>query len=295
MEREKVSVIIPVYNERETAHEVVHGVLACGAMERIAQVLLVDDGSTDGTGQGLDGLPKVRVLRHPYNKGNGAAVKTGLRQAVGEYCVVIDGDGQHPPADIPRLIEALDEYDLVVGARNAQSQTHVSRDLGNLALRRFAGFLSEREIPDLTSGFRAFRRELALDFMHLYPNGFSFPTTITLSFLASGYNVGFIPYQSLPRKPGTHSKIRPLKDGVKFTMLILRVITLFNPMRVFLPVSLFLFLIGAALTVRNLVVFDQFSVGGVLFVILGINIFFFGLVVDLLSTLRLGIGRRGEH
>lgn len=294
MHKASVSVIVPVYNERETVREVVQEILQCGAEDQIVEVLVVDDGSTDGTGEGLEHLPRVRVVRQPYNKGNGAAVKAGLRLAAGECVAVIDGDGQHPPADLPHLLEQLDQYDLVVGARGELSQTSPFRDFGNWALRRFASFLIERTIPDLTSGFRAFRRDVALEFIHLYPNRFSFPSTSTLAFIASGYSVGFVPYHSLRRKPGTHSKIRPLRDGVRFLMLILRLITLFNPQRVFLPVSALLFAIGAALTVRNLLVFDQFSVGGVLFLIVGINVFFFGLVVDQLATLRLTVGRKGE-
>jgi glycosyltransferase involved in cell wall biosynthesis len=295
MNNVRVSVIIPAYNEAKTIRDVVQEILACPAADQIAEVLVIDDGSTDGTGEDLEDLPKVRVVRQPYNKGNGAAIKTGLRMAQGDAIVVIDGDGQHPPADVPRLLEQLDRYDLVVGARGEESQTTAFRDVGNLLLRRFASFLIEREIPDLTSGFRAFKRTLALEFIHLYPNGFSFPSTITLAFIASGYSVGFLPYHSLRRKPGTKSKIHPFSDGARFLMLITRLVTLFNPMRVFLPVSVFMALIGLAITIRNLLVFEEFSVGGVLFLIVGINVFFFGLVVDQLATLRLAVGRHEDR
>ena len=174
-------------------------------------------------------------MRHPYNKGNGAAVKSGIRAATGDYILIIDGDGQHKPSDALALTSRLGEYDLVVGARSSDTQAGTKRRWGNAALNRLASFLTEREIPDLTSGFRCARREYLLEFLHLLPNGFSTPTTTTLAFLRAGYNVAFHPIEARQRVGA--SKIRLSRDGPKFLIIMLRVMTIFSPLRVFLPIA----------------------------------------------------------
>ncbi len=200
----------------------------------------------------------------------------------------MDGDGQHDPQELPHLLSKLDQFDLVVGARTfAKGEGSILRNIGNLFLRRLASFLSEQKIPDLTSGFRAFRHSVATRFLHLYPNGYSFPSTSTLSFIAAGYNVAFVPIEVRPRPPETVSKLRPFRDGFNFIMFILRIITLANPNKIFFPTGLVLVLAGIALTIRNLVLFAQFSGGTVLFLAGGINIIFFGLILDQFATLRL--------
>jgi glycosyltransferase involved in cell wall biosynthesis len=167
------------------------------------------------------------VIRHPYNKGNGAAVKTGLRHATGALVLILDADGQHPPADALRLVHQLGEYDLVVGARSGSTQASFIRRAGNSILNAIAGYLAARPIPDLTSGFRAARRECLLEFLHLLPNGFSTPTTTTMAFLKAGYSVRFEPIAAA-RRQGV-SKIRLGSDGVGFFLILLKVITIYSP------------------------------------------------------------------
>ncbi|HEY8536611.1 MAG TPA: glycosyltransferase family 2 protein, partial [Vicinamibacterales bacterium] len=207
------SVIIPAYNEAESIAAVVS---ALAGVARWHEIIVVDDGSEDGTGERAAAAGAL-VVRHPYNKGNGAAVKTGVRRATGANVLIVDGDGQHRAVDATRLVGRLGEFDLVVGARSAGTQATLSRRLGNALLNRLASFLTGRDIPDLTSGFRAARRECLLEFLHLLPNGFSTPTTTTLAFVKAGYNVAFEPIEA-ERRVGK-SKIRLAQDGAKFFLI----------------------------------------------------------------------------
>src|SRR5438477_8687939 len=235
---EATTVVIPAFNEAGAIGAVVRA-LAASAPWR--EILVVDDGSSDETAKEASAAG-ARVIRHPYNKGNGAAVKTGIRQACGAFILIADGDGQHRPSDAARLVSHLDEYDLVVGARSRRTHASAARRIGNATLNRLASFLTERPIPDLTSGFRAARRDALVEFIHLLPNGFSTPTTTTLAFIKAGYNVAFEPVEARPRV-GT-SKIRLASDGARFFLILLKVITLFSPLRIFLPISVASFLLG---------------------------------------------------
>ena len=190
-----ISVIIPAFNEGRVIGTVVSDLRAAAPWR---EVLVVDDGSTDDTAA-VAAAAGARVVTHPYNKGNGAAVKSGIRAALADWVLVSDGDGQHQPADILRLTDRLGPYDLVVGARDASHQATSGRRLGNAVLNALASYLTERPIPDLTSGLRAARREHLLEFIHLLPNGFSTPTTTTLAFIKAGYNVVFEPVHVRPR------------------------------------------------------------------------------------------------
>ncbi|MGO9119506.1 MAG: glycosyltransferase family 2 protein [Desulfomonilaceae bacterium] len=281
---EGVTIVIPAFNEEKTIADVIHRVRQSVPEARI---LVIDDGSSDATAQEA-GSAGAEVISHPLNKGNGAAVKTALRAISGGLIAILDGDGQHDPQYLPQLLSKLDRFDLVVGSRSfTNSEASALRNVGNLILRRLASFLSEQKIPDLTSGFRAFRHSVAARFLHLYPNGYSFPSTSTLSFISAGYNVAFVPIQVQHRPPETVSKLRPFRDGFNFIMFILRIITLSNPNKIFFPTGLILVLAGIALTIRNLILFAQFSGGTVLFLAGGINIIFFGLILDQFATLRL--------
>src|SRR6516225_10482107 len=206
----QTSVVIPAFNEAVSIAGVVHDLSSAAAWQ---EILVVDDGSTDETGVRA-AAAGARVIRHPYNKGNGAAVKTGIRQATGIFILITDGDGQHRPADATRLVAHLGAYDLVVGARSGQTHASLARRLGNATLNRIASYLTEQPIPDLTSGFRAARREYLLEFIHLLPNGFSTPTTTTLAFMRAGYSVWFEPIEAASRQG--ESKIRLGADGVQF-------------------------------------------------------------------------------
>ena len=279
-----VTVVIPAYNEEHTIADVIRGV-----KQHVpgARILVIDDGSTDSTGS-IAAAEGAEVISHPLNKGNGAAVKTALRAIPEGRVAILDGDGQHDPRRLPELLERLDRYDLVVGARTfTNNEGSILRTAGNLFLRKLASFLVEQTIPDLTSGFRAFRHEIAAKYLHIYPNGYSFPSTSTLSFIAAGYNVGFVPIQARRRPPQTTSKLHPFRDGVRFLMFILRIITIANPNKIFFPAGMLMILAGIVLTIRNLLLFAQFSGGTVLFLAGGINIIFFGLILDQFATLRL--------
>jgi glycosyltransferase involved in cell wall biosynthesis len=277
------AVVIPAYNEEQAIIEIIQRVRAAAPS---LPIVVVDDGSTDGTA-GAARQAGATVLRHPKNKGNGAAVKTAMRSLEVDNLVVIDADGQHPPEAIPELLEQLEHFDLVIGARTQDSASALSRRFGNYVLRRLAEYLLGVEVKDLTSGFRAFNRQKALEFQHLYPNKFSFPTTITLSFFHAGYDVEFHPIKGEQRKLGTKSKIRPIRDALKFMAIILRIATMSHPLRIFFPVGGAIFLIGIAWILRNLVSFSSVSIlGGMLFIV-GLNIIFFGIVVDQLATMNL--------
>jgi glycosyltransferase involved in cell wall biosynthesis len=275
-----VSVVIPALNEAAAIAEVVRQLAGAAAW---AEILVVDDGSSDDTAARATAAG-ARVLRHPYTKGNGAAVKTGIRAAAGEFLLIMDGDGQHPPSDAVRLASRLGEYDLVVGARAPGTQAGFTRRAGNAVLNGLASFLTEREIPDLTSGFRAARRECLLEFLHLLPNGFSTPTTTTMAFIRAGYNVAFEPIDA--RQRVGESKIRLSRDGPKFLLIMMRVMTIFSPLRIFLPISVVSFLTGAAYALYTIIEQGKIPNGAVLLIMFAVIVFLVGLVSDQVAALR---------
>jgi glycosyltransferase involved in cell wall biosynthesis len=280
-----VSVIIPAYNEASVIGSVVAGLTAAAPW---CEILVVDDGSSDGTAAAATAAG-ARVISHPYNKGNGAAVKSGIRAARGEWILVSDGDGQHRPPDVIAVASRLGEYDLAIGARAREHQATAGRRLGNAVLNALASYLTERPIPDLTSGLRAARREQLLEFIHLLPNGFSTPTTTTLAFIKAGYNVVFEPVQVQPRV-GT-SKIRLARDGAKFLLILIKVITIFSPLRVFLPLSLGTFAAGLAYGLWTVAHQSRIPNGAVLLLMFSVMVFLVGLVSEQISSLRFE-GRR---
>jgi glycosyltransferase involved in cell wall biosynthesis len=276
------AIVIPCYNEAESISGVISRILKTVPD---AQIVVLDDGSTDQTAQ-VARAAGAQVLQHPYNKGNGAAIKTALRSLNADRILVIDADGQHPPEMIPVLLEKSNIYDLVVGARlSGEALGH--RRFGNWLFCALASFLSDFNIPDLTSGFRVFNRRKALEFIHLYPNGFSFPTTSTLAFISAGYSVTFVPVESALRVKETKSKIRPIRDGMLFLLMILRISTMINPLRIFTPVALVTLLAGVVWTIRTLLMTQQVSAVGAFLFGTGLNILFFGIVVDQLAAIRL--------
>jgi len=280
-----VSIVIPAYNEADAIGDVVRE-LAAAAPWR--EVLVVDDGSTDDTAAQA-AAAGARVIRQPYNKGNGAAVKAGIRAATGEFLLIVDGDGQHKPSDALRLTSLVGDYDLVVGARAARTQASTVRRLGNGLLNWLAGYLAEHRIPDLTSGFRAARLSYLRELLFLLPNGFSTPTTTTLAFIKAGHSVHFEPVEA--RQRSGVSKIRLSSDGVKFLVIILRVITIYSPMRVFLPVAGASFVLGVIYAVWNVVVATRIPNGAVLLIMFAVVVFLVGLVSEQISAQRFD-GRR---
>jgi glycosyltransferase involved in cell wall biosynthesis len=275
-----VSIVIPAYNEAD----VIAGVVgALNAAARWHEIIVVDDGSRDGTGAAASSAGAT-VIVHPYNKGNGAAVKSGIRRATGEFMLIIDGDGQHRPEDAQRLVSRLGEYDLVIGARAESTQASQARRVGNAALNQLATYLTGREIPDLTSGFRGARLACLREFIHLLPNGFSTPTTTTLAFLKAGYNVAFEPVEARSRVG--QSKIRFASDGAKFLIIILKIVTLFSPLRIFLPISMASFLLGAAYALWTIATQSHVTNSSVLLIMLAVIVFLVGLVSEQISALR---------
>jgi glycosyltransferase involved in cell wall biosynthesis len=276
---EQTSVVIPAFNEADDIADVVSGLRRSAAWH---EILVVDDGSTDATSAAAQAAG-ARVIRHPYNKGNGASVKSGIREATGEYVLIIDADGQHEPADATRLVSRLGDYDLVVGARAHATQATVARRLGNHLLNGLASYLTGRPIPDLTSGFRAARRQHLHEFIHLLPNGFSAPTTTTLAFIKAG-NVVFEPVEARLRVG--QSKIRLLRDGAKFSLIVLKVVTIFSPLRVFLPVSLASFAVGLGYAMWTIATQSHVTNSSVLLIMLGVIVFLMGLVSEQIAALR---------
>jgi glycosyltransferase involved in cell wall biosynthesis len=277
-----LSVIIPAYNEGDSISYVLG---KTRALKPAAEIIVVDDGSSDNTAAAaLAG--GARVVRHPYNKGNGAAIKSGLRAASGDVVLMLDADGQHQPEDIERLLAGIGEYDLVVGARTLGANRGLIRDAGNAFFNRLASYMVGRPIPDLTSGFRAMRRPLIMEFIHLLPNGYSYPTTSTLSFIKAGYSVQFVPIEA--RKAAGKSQIKILKDGTKFVVIIFRIVTLFSPMRVFLPLSALLFLLGLIYAVGNVTLAADHRIpnGAVIMLMVSIFCFLFGLISEQIAAMR---------
>ncbi len=274
------SVIVPALNEADSIADVVAELQLAGAWR---EIIVVDDGSTDETGDRALAAGAV-VVRHPYNKGNGAAVKSGVRRATGLHVLIVDGDGQHRPGDAARLVGRLQDYDLVVGARSTSTQATAARRIGNALLNWLASYLTERRIPDLTSGFRAARRECLLEFLHLMPNGFSTPTTTTLAFIKAGYSVVFEPIEAEQRTG--KSKIRLARDGAKFFLILLKIVTIFSPLRIFVPVAAVTFSLGSFYAAWTIWRESHVTNSSVLLITLSVVIFLVGLVSEQISALR---------
>ena len=269
-------------NEAPAIGALVTRLHACG---RWREVIVVDDGSSDGTSQ-VALAAGAQIIRHPYTKGNGAAVKTGIRHATGDFILILDADGQHAPDEAERIITRLGEYDLVIGARAPATQATPGRRAGNALLNGLASYLTGIDIPDLTSGFRGARRDCLLEFLHLLPNGFSTPTTTTLAFMRAGYNVAFEPVHARPRQG--RSKIRFTRDGARFLAILFKVVTLFSPLRIFGPISLLSLLAGMGYGIWNVVFVGRIPNGAVVLILFAVVVFLAGLVSEQVSALRFG-------
>jgi glycosyltransferase involved in cell wall biosynthesis len=282
-----VSIIVPAYNEGDVIADLVqatHTVMK-GTGETY-EIIVVDDGSSDDTAQAAR-QAGARVIRHPYNIGNGAAVKTGIRQAKGKVFVSMDGDGQHDPADIPRLLEQIGPFDMIVGMRTRQAETALHRDLANGLYNFLASYVSGRKIEDLTSGFRAVKTEIIRQFAYLLPNTFSYPTTLTLSVVRAGYSLGYIPIH-LIRRPGKgKSKIRPWKDGLRFLLIILKISVFYAPLKVFIPLSLIMFFLGFGYGLFRIFTWHvRYGETSALLMSSAVLVFLVGLVSEQIAQLR---------
>lgn len=272
------TVVIPAFNEAGGIADTIQGLKTQG----FAEILVVDDGSTDDTAPRAE-ASGARVVRHPYNKGNGAAVKTGIREARTPVILLMDADTQHDPKEATKLVEPVGSFDMVIGARSLGEQSLV-RAAGNAVFRSLASWLTGRPIPDLTCGYRAAKRQSLLEVLHLLPNGFSYPTTSCLALMKSGQSVLFVPVTTRPRV-GV-SKIRPLRDGALFILIIFKIVTTYAPLRVFAPVAAFAFLTGVGYGVWNVVKFDKIPMGSAMLIQLGVVVFLFGLISEQIASIQ---------
>ena len=248
-----------------------------------AEIIVVNDGSTDNT-PFICEENNVSVVTHPYSMGNGAAIKTGARNATGNILVFMDADGQHKPEDINRLLLKIDEgYDMVVGARDKKSQASIFRGLANKFYNKLASYVTERKIEDLTSGFRAAKANKFREFLYLLPNGFSYPTTSTMAFFRAGYAVTYLPIEA-PKRIGK-SHINLFRDGIRFLLIIFKVGTLYSPLKIFLPVSLFTFALGFSYYLYTFISAGRFTNMSALMFTTAMLMFFMGLVSEQITAL----------
>lgn len=278
-----LSVVIPAYNEEKTIVSVIRGIKeALNKGNVLHEIIVVNDGSEDQTGA-LAEKESVIVINSPCKKGYGRSLKNGIEKAEGELILTFDGDDQNYPEDILRLLKETEKYDMVIGART--NINSYSRAFAKKLLSFFANYLAERKIPDLNSGFRIFKKELALKYFHILPEAFSFSSTITLASLKDGYGVQFVPIKEKPRKTGK-STINPFKDFIKLFMLIMRLTILFSPFRIFLPASLFLFLFGLAYIIYGIIFYANVPDTAIFLVLSSLIIFFFGTLADQMASIR---------
>lgn len=278
--RFKLSIIIPAKNENASVERVISQTKECFPD---AELILVDDGSSDETAA-IAKQSGARIVSHPESLGNGAAVKSGARVASGDILCFLDGDGQHDPVEIESLLEKLDAgYDMVIGARNYSSHANVGRLAANGLYNVFASLICGRRIPDLTSGFRVVRANLFRQFLYLLPNGFSYPTTITMAFLRSGYPVAFVPISASKRTGKSH--IRPLRDGLRFFAIIFKIATLYAPLKIFLPASALFFFTGLGYYVFTFLTMGRFTNMSMLLVSAAVVIFLIGLISEQITAL----------
>ncbi|MCU7801130.1 MAG: glycosyltransferase family 2 protein [gamma proteobacterium symbiont of Lucinoma myriamae] len=276
-----ISIVIPAKNE---------SIGLSGLLPEIrtsypdTEILIIDDGSTDNTVQ-VSNKYGAKVISHSYSKGNGAAIKTGARHAVGDIIIFMDADGQHKPKDIPRLLEKLQSgHDMVIGARKASSHASLFRRIANAFYNKLASLMTGHQIDDLTSGFRAVKKKYFLKFLYLLPNGFSYPTTSTMAFFRSGYSVCYVPIEVAQREGKSHISL--FKDGIRFFTIILKVGALFSPMRLFLPVSAFLFLMGLTDYSYTFIIMNRFTNMSALLFMSSLFMFMMGIISEQISSLH---------
>lgn len=276
----KVSIVLPAKNESGAIGQTIQNI---HALQLAHEIIVVNDGSTDNT-KAIAEQAGAKVVSHPYSKGNGAAIKTGARTATGDIIVFMDADGQHDPNDISRLIEKIEQgYDLVVGARQKGSQASVGRGIANALYNNLATYMTEQKVEDLTSGFRAVRADKFREFLYLLPNGFSYPTTSTMAFFRAGYSVTYVPIHAAKRIGKSH--IHPIKDGIRFFLIIFKIATLFSPLKMFLPIAVVLFLIATSWYGYTLYEFNRFTNMSALLYTGSIMIFLMGLISEQITSL----------
>jgi len=276
----KVSVVLPAKNESSAIAQTLAQIQQ---LQLTHEIIVVNDGSTDQTKQVAESAG-AKVVSHPYSKGNGAAIKTGARTATGDIIVFMDADGQHDPNDIPRLLEKIEQgYDLVVAARQKGSQASMGRSIANTLYNNLATYMTEHKVEDLTSGFRAVRADKFREFLYLLPNGFSYPTTSTMAFFRAGYSVTYVHIHAAKRIGKSH--IRLLRDGTRFILIIFKIATLYSPLKMFLPIAIFLFMIGTGWYGYTLYEYNRFTNMSALLYTGSIMVFLMGLISEQITSL----------
>lgn len=279
-----LTILVPAYNEEKIIASIVEDLLRL--RKENWEILVVDDGSTDKTYDILSSFSGIRVIKHPKNKGYGAALKTGIKNATGEYIITLDSDGQHNPEYIKELLEHIKDYDMVATYRTQWFHSSLWRMPGKWLIVRLANYLSRSKIPDLNSGFRAFKKDIVSKYLHLCPNGFSFSTTITLTLLCEGYDIKFIPIKARKRVGKSTVSIRA---GLETILLIFRLITLFNPLRIFIPISLLFGSVGGLLLIGD-IINKNLNDSTVLLILASVLVFLFGLMADQMAHIRRELG-----
>lgn len=277
----RISIIIPAYNEDQSIGDIT---LRIRTLYPDFEIIVIDDGSEDDTAKAA-AEAGAKVYSHPYNIGNGAAVKSGIRAANGQILVFMDGDGQHDPAMIQQMVDCFPKYDMVVGARIGGGQASFGRALGNKAYNWLASYVTKFKVEDLTSGFRAVKADIARSFIHMLPNTYSYPSTLTLGVLRSGQSLKYIPIQTQKRGAGK-SNIKILQDGIRFFMIITRIATFYSPMRVFLPVSFMMFLMGLTRYAYTFITQGRFTNMSAIFFVSAVIIFMMSLISEQICQLR---------
>ncbi|MCD4716491.1 MAG: glycosyltransferase family 2 protein [Desulfobacterales bacterium] len=281
MDKTEVSIIIPVYNEAQTIGDIVG---KTRSLYPDFEIIVINDGSTDDTGQVAKDAGAI-VYTHPNNIGNGAAIKSGIRIASGDILVFMDGDGQHEPEEIKKFIEEFPDNDMVVGARPKGHQASWGRAVGNRIFNWLASYVAKFSVQDLTSGFRAIKSEIAHNLLYLLPNTYSYPTTLTLGVLRSGKSLKYIPINTRKRNMGK-SKIKIFRDGLKFFMIITKICALYSPLRIFLPVSFFMFVLGLSYYLYTFFMWDRFTNMSALLFTTSIIVFMMGLISEQICLMR---------
>jgi glycosyltransferase involved in cell wall biosynthesis len=292
----KYSIVLPVYNEESIIPNTIGRIVEVFVQKDLDwEIVTVDDGSSDESYAVLKEIEtefpqSMKVVHHPYNKGNGAAIKTGIKKATGDYIICMDIDGQHDPEDILKMLPYLDDYDLIVGARPFKGDGTWYRNLANKFYNWLASSLTDFKIEDLTSGYRIFRADVVKRFYHLFPQRFSYPTTSTLALLKGGYNIKYVPINIRPRQAGA-SKIRLFRDGFRFTTIIFKIILLFEPMRVFIPVTVASFVLGLIGVVISIIQVHRLFIpnSSVILFVLGVISFLMGILAEHLTAIQMAI------